>query len=320
MSVPTITSLSPSRGPTAGRFYVEITGSNFKLPPTPAATGVVPTPAPTVTVLFDGRAATQVEVVSATLLGLLTPVGDPGPNATDHAVNVVLKNLDAAGVPIPGEQATLALGFTYALPPLTTDSDFTRIVAKLILDLRQQVCQETVKSVETDWSDSTSAAAGLEGAAKLPSLTLLGPRITRDGMRSTWAPAAENVGTSVRRHHFPSTLDLEFTLVIATNDDVELLNLTAQVVEFFRRNPWLYVDRDPDDASLGQVKYEMGWTDTGFPANVNMPNLSNLRSNSGTVLISGVDIESLVGFTDEGVQSVGALVDTVGVTYENTGA
>lgn len=76
MAVPTIASVTPNEGHTGGQTLVEVTGTNFQLPPSPAPTGPVPTPPPTVRVKFGGRVASRVEVWSATQLYCLTPDQD----------------------------------------------------------------------------------------------------------------------------------------------------------------------------------------------------------------------------------------------------
>ena len=91
---PTLTSLSPVSGPTAGGTAVALTGTNF-------------TAGATVTV--GGAAATSVVVVSATRITAVTPAGTAG--ARD--VRVVLTG---------GQSGTLTGGFTYT-SGTSTDSD-----------------------------------------------------------------------------------------------------------------------------------------------------------------------------------------------------
>jgi hypothetical protein len=88
---PTVSSVSPNRGPTAGGTAITITGTNF-------AAGA--------TVTFGGTAATNVVVVSATQITATTPAGSAG------AVTVT--------VTVSGQSGSLASGFTYALPPTVT--------------------------------------------------------------------------------------------------------------------------------------------------------------------------------------------------------
>jgi len=82
--VPTVSSVSPNNGPTAGGTAVTITGTNF-------ASGA--------TVTFGAAAATNVVVVSATQITATTPAGSAG------AVTVT--------VTVNGQSGSLANGFTY---------------------------------------------------------------------------------------------------------------------------------------------------------------------------------------------------------------
>jgi hypothetical protein len=85
---PTVTSVSPNNGPTAGGTAVTITGTNF-------AAGA--------TVTIDGAAATNVVVVSATQITATTPAGTAG-----------VANM---AVTVNGQTGTLANGFTYVTSP-----------------------------------------------------------------------------------------------------------------------------------------------------------------------------------------------------------
>jgi rhamnogalacturonyl hydrolase YesR len=90
-TTPTVTSVSPNSGTTAGGTAVTITGTNF-------ATGA--------TVTFGGTAAISVVVGSSTSITATTPVGTPG------AVTVT--------VTLNGQSGSLTSGFTYVATPTVT--------------------------------------------------------------------------------------------------------------------------------------------------------------------------------------------------------
>ena len=90
---PTVTSVSPNSGPVAGGTSVTITGTNF-------ASGA--------TVTFGSAAATNVVVVSSTSITATTPAGSAG------AVTVT--------VTVNGQSGSLAGGFTYGQPTVTSVS------------------------------------------------------------------------------------------------------------------------------------------------------------------------------------------------------
>jgi IPT/TIG domain len=85
---PTVSSVSPSTGSTAGGAAVTITGTNF-------TTGA--------TVTFGGTAATNVVVVNSTTITATTPAGSAG------AVTV--------SVTVSGQSGSLTNGFTYVVSP-----------------------------------------------------------------------------------------------------------------------------------------------------------------------------------------------------------
>ena len=88
---PTVTSVSPNNGPTAGGTAVTITGANF-------ANGA--------TVTFAGTAATNVVVVNSTTITATTPAGSAG------AVTVT--------VTVNGQSGSLTNGYSYIAPPTVT--------------------------------------------------------------------------------------------------------------------------------------------------------------------------------------------------------
>jgi len=92
-AAPTISSVTPSSGPTTGGTSVTIKGTNF---------------ASSVTVTFGGTNATNVVRVNATTITARTPA-----RASAGSVAVIVRNPD-------GQQATLAGGFTYTSAPAPT--------------------------------------------------------------------------------------------------------------------------------------------------------------------------------------------------------
>src|SRR5262245_23027235 len=108
MAVPSISSITPSSGPTGGSLLVEIAGDGFRLPTS--------SDVPSVRMLIGGRAGRDVRVLAVDRLTCLAPAADAG------SVDVTLQNLDADGVVVPGEEVTAAQAFTYVLPQLTPEA------------------------------------------------------------------------------------------------------------------------------------------------------------------------------------------------------
>ncbi len=114
-SSPTVTSITPKAGASAGGKGVTINGTNFQ-------SGA--------TVTIGGSAATSVTVVSATQITALTPPGTPG------ATNVTVTN--------PGNSSgTLPNGYTFMAAIVFLDDPLTQysttVKAQHILDLRNAI-------------------------------------------------------------------------------------------------------------------------------------------------------------------------------------
>lgn len=104
-----VASLLPALGHTGGRTFVEVSGSGFRLPGAPPATGIVPAPARTVRVLFGEVESPLVEVAGEDLLWVRTPVHDPG------TVDVTVENLGETPAELISSAPTFALSIGHTL-------------------------------------------------------------------------------------------------------------------------------------------------------------------------------------------------------------
>lgn len=306
MAAPTITALHPTSGPTGGRTLVEVSGSGFRLPPTPPAGGPTTALPPTVEVTVGGRRAEDVRVLTAERLTIRTPPHDAGP------ANVVVRNLADDGMPIPGEEATLPGGFTYVLPKLTVEADLTRIVRTLLQELKRQVHPNVSLTVQTDFDAETGDELHLTELAALPGLVLVGPELSENRFASFNAlPETPEAGGRVARRRVPYTVNIGFTIIGVADHTTELLNLMAATTLFFHRNKFLEMDRDPADPAAGSVRYEMDLTPDGDLRVTSQPNESNVRSFSGSFVVRGFDIEGIAGFPDDDVAERASPADQV---------
>ena len=146
-----IRGVAPSVGSSGGGLLVELTGAGFRPPPPPPSAGPTTPSSPTMAVRLGGRAARDVRVYGDDRLTCIVPPGTPGP------VDVVVQNLDETGAPLPGEDAVLPRGFLYVLSPLTPESELTRLVRTVIQELRHQVLDNVVLTVQTDYDAETGA-------------------------------------------------------------------------------------------------------------------------------------------------------------------
>lgn len=286
---PTITSVTPTIGLTGGLTLVDVEGSGFRLPPVPPSGRPSGLLRPTVEVLVGGRPASNVQVLASNRLSLLTPSHDAG------TVEMVLRNLDDSGVPLPGEAVTRPSAFTFALPRLSVEGDLTRLVRVLMRELKRQIHPNVSLTVQTDFDGSTEDELNLTELAALPGLVLAGPELAESRLYSLNEPRELTAVDGVSlRPRAPYTVDLEFTLVGVADHTTELLNLVATTLQFFRRNKYLTLERDPSTASAGVVRYELDLLRDGVRV-TSQPNESNVRSFSGSFVVRGFDVEDLAG-------------------------
>ena len=274
MAVPTLTGIAPSSGPTAGGDVVRLTGTGF---------------APQVAVLF-GEVAAQVlgvrDEAGVSVVDVRTPAHD------EALVDVVLRNLDAEGQPVPGEDDALAGAYRFLRPRIVREADLTRLVRTLLRELKRQVLANVSMTVSVDYDDATVDGINVVAISTLPSLVLSGPRIAENRFFSTNEPHEDVVagasGPELLRRRPPYTMDLAFTLTAASDRTVELLNLMAAVATFLNRNRWVRMPRDPADPEAGDVRWEMD-PDGDFQTRLDGPD--DVRVFTCGFVVRGFDID-----------------------------
>ncbi len=312
MAVPTIATVTPTTGWTGGQ-VIKIAGTNFRLPPTPPLiAGKLPPPIPTVEVKFGTQESVRVAVRSATLLEALAPIADPG------AVDVTVTNLDDSGVAIPGETATSAGIFTYDRPRLTDRPDFDRVTRQLVIEMRRQVIENVSLFSHVDYDDVIGGNLDITHIGKLPAVALAGPDITED--RPFFADNSRREESldadTFEAHRAPLTVQLEYEVLVLASLTSQLMALQTLVLQFFDRNRFLTLARDPTDLAKGTISFEMAWEVGATFRNTTRPNPSNVKSYIGNILIRGVIIEHLGTFPTETLDETSEVVDDVVTTTQ----
>ncbi len=292
MSAPSITSVSPTTGPTGGRRVIRIEGADFRLPPAPALSGVTTAPNPSVRVYFGTEEATEVSVLTTGKLNALLPPAAFDLVAGPGLVDVRVENVDQDGVLIGAETATATDAFTYARPQLNanvgTESILARVVRTIITKLRREVINNVELTVSTDYDDSTSDGADVAMLAALPGLVIVGPKLKENRYYSTNEPRKTTTSGRTFQDRPPMTVDAAFTIVGVDDSANRLINLQAETISFFQRNKTLRILRDatiPGDF----VEYEMDHEDS--PSWAGATNNSSLHVFNGSFLIRGIDID-----------------------------
>lgn len=299
MAVPTLTSISPAAGHTGGKTLVELNGTGFRLPTQlPAVNGIVPEAPASIRVTFGSKVAKSVVVVSSTLAYAMTSIGDPSSAAED----VQIENLDDDGEPIAGEAATLASAWRFVRPNVTDQrSDLVRLVGAFVDELKRQITPNVHWPTHTDYDEDTSDTLSITEVPEFPGLVVAATELVENDFYALRDPQEvedpEDPNGFVMRAP-PTTVDLVFTVVGLSDNTKELLNLAAVTKRFFKKNPYLSMARDPDDAEKGEVEYEMDAEDAPDVKLSIDANENNLRSFAITVRVRGFDIESMFGIRE----------------------
>jgi hypothetical protein len=229
------------------------------------------------------------------------------------AYDVAVQNLDANGAPIPGEVATRAKAYTFRRPDLTEDSDLSRVVETLVLELRRQVVEEVAIATHSDYDLETADALNVVDVARLPALVLVGPQLTENRFYSrNDGEEIETPNDGFVRRAPPVTVDLIFQVFGLSDSTREILNLAAAVVTFFRKNIRIGMARSATDPLLGRVEWEVDFEPGAEPAVVTRGNNANLRSFTGSILVRGVDIEAFSGLPTASIADVPSSIPAEG--------
>jgi hypothetical protein len=250
MAVPTITDISPTTGLARGLQLATITGTNFRLPPTPG-TGPVEY-VPTVSVTVNGRAAV-VAVLSATEIRISTPSYMGEPEAMSTAVDVVLKNLDDNGDPISGEEVTAAAAYTYKRPDLTADHDGYWITTALVQALRRNLLANTWASNSPDYSADPATQVTFTG--ELPAITVDSPRIVENKLLRDNDPQVETdpSGGKTRRKG-PLTEDFLYDILLIGRSPAEAHALRDEARDFFAERAYFELPASPTDSTIVEIR------------------------------------------------------------------
>lgn len=312
MTVPTLASVSPTSGHSAGGTVVELVGTGFAQHPPAPADGPGGALLPAMRVTFGGAEAAHVEVVSTTLAYCLTPDGDPdgGP------VAVVVQNLDSAGAPVVGETVTLAAAFTYVRPDLNVEGELARVLRALILMLRRGVHPNVVFTTSTDYAeDGTGDQINYAAVQKTPALILANLDVPEDRVRSCMEPVRITLPGGRFAERRPALVcDVTLTLVGVIDGDgasIRILNLMQATRLLFQKRTKLRVDRDADDPFAGYVEYDMFFSFAGGVAVTHPGENADVESFAGQLRVEGVWLEDVPG-----LPGGPAAVD--GLPYEGT--
>lgn len=292
MAIPTILTITPNQGQTLGRTLIEITGSNFQLPPPPPDEGVVPVAPPTVRVTFDGVEALDVAVITQGRLIVLNPSGCENKNQINQrvGVDVVVENIDSDGDLIPGETVTETAGFTYFYPQLHLQQDLLRFTREVMLDIRKQVHPNINLTIHTDYSSASKQAVQLTEIAEFPAIVLFGPDVLENRFYSTnTLSVVDEIDGEFTEQRESRTVDIGFEVMLLSDSTQQLLNLMHVFTQYLHLNKFFLWTPDPVNDPTTILELEMDVQPGGDIRWDSEPNESNVRQARGSFLIRGFE-------------------------------
>jgi hypothetical protein len=293
MAIPVVHRVEPSVGPAAGGNLVRVAGDGF---------------APRVRVRFGTAPAHLVRAwVHAGLWTL--EVSPPAHDAGE--VDLAVENLDATGVPVPGEIVTARGAYEYQRPQLVEESDLARLVRTLIRGLKREVLSNVHVAVHIDHDDTPADGLRVTTMAQVPSLVLSGPSVRPSSAYRTAEPIdAELRAGEVLRYRRRLTVDLAFTITGASRSTVEVLGLLTATSHFISRNPWISMLRDPTRPGLGLVRWDV---DPEGDWRTQIPGPEGVHAFTAAFTVRGFDLdEGLVRERLRRVETVAINVGAVG--------
>ncbi len=294
---------------------VRIRGTNFRTQPQ----NTTQTFERTVSVSIGGMLCDAATCFDPTLITVLVPdlspgtvSGDPAKLTPAPAYAVVVENLDDSGNPIAGEVVTLTSALQIVMPQFTGEheTDFTRTIRALLQLMKRQLLVAVDFAVQTDYDPTAGDQYHLAQFASFPAAAFIGPELEENRLYSTNEepdPTVSGDGDAdFVTTRVPFTVDVKFDIVFASDNKVELLNMMANTVAFFHKNKWLYVDKNATDPSLGQTRFELDFTENGWPKKIGPSNNSNVHTFTCSIVIRGFDVTDLQGLvigSDSGVDN-----------------
>lgn len=326
MAIPTITNINPASGPTKGTNLIQIEGTNFRIPPVPAA-GVFQDGQPaqqTVSVEFEGVRSEWAHAVTDSLIFVRVPEWRGPPSATmPVALDVRVANLDDSGVEIPGENATEVDGYSVNRPAFTEEAHVMTVIGALIDLFRRHVIPNVWITISAEYDDTYSDGLDIVKQAEVPLIHLVGPAGPENRFYSLNRDDDEEDPTDPHqwlRKKEPVTVDLDFDIVGWADNATHLYSMAQALTLLLRDHKWLTVPLDPSNPSGPTKKYELdpGKDFGGQPDYDTPPAVDNLRNFRASCTIRGVDINEkdglviLRGFTTYQGEGYDMSVDQTG--------
>jgi hypothetical protein len=265
MTTPVLNLVRPTKGWSAGGTLVQLDGGGFRMPTKQQPRmGITPEAPPSVRVLFDGKPATKVQVISSAIIRCITPYHPPtrernGVQITNGVASVVVQNLDDDGNVIG--TATLSDAYEFVRPELGTKNvrgAWVR-VADAFVEHWKNIFSENVRfNPSVDYDADMGELSEFVEFADLPGIAITRVSFPDSAMEPEGGPVLQEVTAEVLlEKRPPMASDWLFTLILVSDNMGELLNLCEVVKTCFRDASKFRVQVDEDDPSLGEAEFSM---------------------------------------------------------------
>lgn len=301
MAVPTITSIDPTAGSSKGTNLVKIYGTNFSIATPPTAEGYHGGPEQqTVSVKFEGVEADWAGAASDTLIFCRASRWSGSYDALPINADVRVANLDANGVEVPGENATLLDAYTIDRPQII-GSTVQSLCEELIALFRRLFLENTHITMSRYFVEDTAFLDRVR--AEVPVVYLVGPSLSRDGLRTRYRREAyEDPLDSLRYEQKapPVYVVMNFDVRCYADNSQHAMGMQQQLALLFRDVGYFsFQGRD--------LEFRMPFNQ--YPSVINVPNQSDLQSVRCGLSIRGVQVD------DE----TGTMVERGTIVFENDG-
>lgn len=295
MSVPTITSVTPSSGVTRGGNLVEIEGTNFRVPSdgTPESLGNGKA-VPTISVQFDGVSSDYAHAITSSRAIARVPQWRGDPKDIPKSMTVRLANLDDSHVEIPGENVELADGYTVERPRLTVRGITVRVMREFLEEIRRHIHPNVWFTTERFYWDMSEGVPDEIRQATKPLVHING--LSMEANEDEQGMGGKDVETSSEVWHtYPNGRAVD--LVIGSIDIYssaehtdEIFNLGRAMVAFADECPFLTVERESWDVGDEDYKYPMTLPDDGLPSYDVGPSMDGLKYCRVSMVIEGIEL------------------------------
>jgi len=282
--VPTLTAVTPNAGLTRGTNLVQLTGTGFRLPPAPPATGYLGGDAvSTVKVSFEGVVSAWAHAITSSRAFARVPTWSGAYDALPAALDVRIANLDDAGVEIPLQNVTRVNAYTIARPELAQETTLQRVIRELIKVLRRHVVPNVGLTLGRDYQEDLTDFDRIR--ATTPCVALYGPHLAVNRFYSLNAEEPETepleADAWVLRKE-PVTVDLDFEMRGWATGEVHAYGLAQALILCFR---------DLVRLDVGGLLYEVEIPWDAQPDFGSVPNFNDLHTFGARLLIRGVHLD-----------------------------